>query len=103
MNIFDTFDLFLRKPLSILKHGLISLVHIRAENMFEKKAINVDLMDEKAQITVVNNEKVYNLLKLTMDRSRRRELARKKSNDVLLFESQTDNKIEEIEEIEKIG
>ena len=59
MNIFDTFDLFLRKPLSILRNGLVSLVHIRAENMFNNKsAINVDLMEQKAQITVVNSEKV---------------------------------------------
>lgn len=68
MNIFDTFELFLRRPLSILRHGLVSLVHIRSENMFNKKAINVDLMEQKAQITVVNNEKVYKLLKLTMHR-----------------------------------
>ncbi len=70
MNIFDTFELFLRRPLSILRHGLVSLVHIRSENMFNKKAINVDLMEQKAQITVVNNEKVYNLLKLTMHRAK---------------------------------
>ena len=75
MNIFDTFDLFLRKPLSILKNGLVSLVHIRAENMFNNKsAINVDLMEQKAQITVINNEKVYNLLKLTMHRAKMKNL-----------------------------
>lgn len=75
MNIFDTFDLFLRKPLSILKNGLVSLVHIRAENMFNNKnAINVDLMEQKAQITVINNEKVYNLLKLTMYRAKMKKL-----------------------------
>lgn len=75
MNIFDTFDLFLRKPLSILKNGLVSLVHIRAENMFNNKnAINVDLMEQKAQITVVNSEKVYKLLKLTMHRAKMKNL-----------------------------
>lgn len=64
MNIFKTFELFLREPMSILKHGLVSIVHIKTENMFAKKAINVNMLDKKAQITVVNNEKVYNLLKL---------------------------------------
>ena len=63
MNIFQTFELFLRKPISILKYGLISIVHLKTENIFEKKAINVDLLSNQAQITVVNNEKVYNLLK----------------------------------------
>ena len=74
MNIFDTFDLFLRKPLSILRNGLVSLVHIRAENMFSKKSINVDLMEQKAQITVINSEKVYKILKLTMDRAKLKNL-----------------------------
>ncbi|MCR5265029.1 MAG: hypothetical protein K6E29_00365 [Cyanobacteria bacterium RUI128] len=69
MNIFQTFELFLRKPLSILKNGLVSIVHIKAENMFEKKAVNVDLLKNKAQITVVNNEKVYKLLKLVTYRA----------------------------------
>ena len=74
MNIFDTFDLFLRKPLSILRNGLVSLVHIRAENMFSKKSINVDLMEQKAQITVINSEKVYKILKLTMYRAKLKNL-----------------------------
>lgn len=69
MNIFQTFELFLKKPLSILKHGLVSIVHIKAQNMFEKKAVNVDLLDDKAQITVVNNEKMYKLLKMVTYRA----------------------------------
>ena len=69
MNIFQTFELFLKKPLSILKHGLVSIVHIKAQNMFEKKAVNVDLLDNKAQITVVNNEKMYKLLKVVTYRA----------------------------------
>ena len=73
MNIFKTFELFLRKPVSILKHGLVSIVHIKTENLFAKKAINVDMMDQKAQITVVNNEKVYNLLKTVTYRAKQRQ------------------------------
>lgn len=89
MNIFETFDLFLRRPLSILRNGIISLVHIRAENMFNKKAINVDLIEQKAQITVVNNEKVYNLLKLTMHRAKLKnieELDTHKKEQAVLIE-----------------
>lgn len=74
MNIFDTFELFLRRPLSILRNGLVSLVHIKAENMSDTKSLNVDLLEQKAQITVVNNEKVYNLLKLTMQRAKAKSL-----------------------------
>ena len=73
MNIFETFELFLRRPISILKHGLVSIVHIRAENMFAKKAINADIMNNKAQITVVNNEKVYNLLKMVTYRASKKQ------------------------------
>ena len=74
MNIFQTFELFLKKPISILKHGLVSIVHIRAENMFAKKAINVDMLSDKAQITVINNEKVYNLLKMVTYRAQKKQL-----------------------------
>lgn len=87
MNIFDTFELFLRKPLSILRNGLVSLVHIKSENMFNKKSINVDLIEQKAQITVINNEKVYNLLKLTMHRAKAKslqDLENKKKEPVLI-------------------
>ena len=73
MNIFQTFELFLRKPLSILKHGLVSIVHIKAENIFAKYAINADLLKDKAQITVINNEKVYKLLKTVTYRAQKRK------------------------------
>ena len=89
MNILDTFDLFLKRPLSILRNGLVSLVHIRAENMFNKKSINVDLLEQKAQITVVNNEKVYNLLKLVMHKAKTNnlnELVESKKVDTALLE-----------------
>lgn len=61
--------------MSILKQGLVSIVHIKAENMFAKKAINADLMKNKTQITVVNNEKVYNLLKTVTYRVQKRQEA----------------------------
>jgi len=83
MNIFETFELFLKRPMSILKRGLVSIVHIKAENMFAKKAINADIMDNKAQITVINNEKVYNLLKMVTYRAAKKKelLETKKESD----------------------
>ena len=73
MNIFQTFELFLKKPISILKNGLVSIVHLKAENIFAKKAINVDMLKNKAQITVINNEKVYKLLKTVTYRVKKRQ------------------------------
>ena len=75
MNIFQTFELFLRKPLSILKHGLISIVHLRTEGRFNPTSITADLLENKAQITVVNNEKVYNLLKMVTYRAHKKQEA----------------------------
>lgn len=80
MNILETFELFLKRPISILKHGLVSIVHIKAENMFAKKSMNVDLMKNKAQITVVNNEKVYNLLKMVTYRTAKKQALIDKKN-----------------------
>lgn len=73
MNIFQTFELFLKKPLSILKHGLISIVHLRVDSANTKTAINADFVNKKAQITVINNEKVYNLLKMVSYRAQKKE------------------------------
>ena len=87
MNIFQTFELFLKKPLSILKHGLVSIVHIKADNMFNQKAVNVDLLDDKAQLTVVNNEKIYKLLKMVTYRaSKKKELTETKIHSESLLE-----------------
>lgn len=74
MNIFKTFELFLREPLSLFRQGLVNIVSIQ-DNLFAKKtSINVDLMKNKAQITVVNNEKVYNLLKLVTYRAKQKKI-----------------------------
>lgn len=89
MNIFKTFELFLKKPVSILKHGLVSIVHIKTENLFAKKSINVDMLENKAQITVVNNEKVYNLLKLVTYRASKKKELLTQNNSVSLIEDKT--------------
>ena len=51
--------------------------------MFAKKAINVDMLKNKAQITVVNNEKVYNLLKMVTYRSEQKRIAKKSEPEKL--------------------
>mgnify|MGYP003571279809 CR=1 FL=1 len=65
MNIFKSFETFLKEPLSILRENFIQIISLQTANIFEQKSsINVDLLKDKAQITVVNNEKLYNLLSL---------------------------------------
>lgn len=60
-DIRKTFDTFLREPVSILTEGLFQLVNIE-NNIFSKKPyVNVDFVNRKTQITVVNSEKMYNL------------------------------------------
>jgi hypothetical protein len=64
-DIRKTFDIFWREPLSVLAGGLFQLVNIQS-NIFTRKALNVDLAGKKPQITVVNNEKMYNLFQTVM-------------------------------------
>lgn len=62
MNIFKTFELFLREPLSIIRERIIQIVNINS-NLVTQASVDVDLLEQKAQITVVNSDKMYNLLK----------------------------------------
>lgn len=79
INIFKTFEIFLREPLSIFRDGLVKIAHIQDNIFAGKTSINVDMLKNKAQITVVNNEKVYNLLKLVTYRvqSKNKELVKR--------------------------
>lgn len=73
INIFKTFEIFLREPLSLFKNGFVKIAHIE-DNIFSKQtSLNVDLTRTNAQITVVNNDKVYNLLKLVTYRVKAKE------------------------------
>ena len=71
-DIRKTFEIFLREPLSILKVGLFQIVHLET-NIFNQKAVNVDFLDDKNQITVVNNEKMYNLFQTVLFKRRLKE------------------------------
>lgn len=68
MNIFKTFEIFLREPLSILKERIIQIVNINS-NLVTQASVSVDSLDKKTQITVVNSDKMYNLLR-TVQRKR---------------------------------
>ena len=73
INIFKTFEIFLREPLSLFKNGFVKIAHIQDNIFSEQTSLNVDLTKTNAQITVVNNEKVYNLLKLVTYRVKAKE------------------------------
>ena len=79
MNIFKTFETFLKEPLSILKDNLIQIVSIQTGNIFENKpSVDVSISKDKTQITIVNNEKLYNLLSLVQYRAKKKENEREK-------------------------
>ena len=76
MNIFKTFETYLKEPLSILRDNFIQIVSVQTENFFATKpSVDVTLMKNKAQITVVNNEKLYNLLSLVTAKANLRQKA----------------------------
>ena len=65
MNIFKTFETFLKEPLSILKDNFIQIVSLETGNIFANKpSVDVSFTKDKAQITVVNNPKLYKLLSI---------------------------------------
>ena len=73
MNIFKTFEIFLKEPLSILKENLIQIVSFQTPNIFEQKpSIDVSFVKNKAQITVINNEKLYKLLSIVTHRTEKK-------------------------------
>lgn len=71
-DIRKSFEIFLKEPLSILKVGLFQIVHLES-NIFNEKSINIDFVDNKTQVTVVNNEKMYNLFQTVLFKRRLKE------------------------------
>ena len=65
MNIFKTFEIFLREPLSILRERIIQIVSINTD-LVTQASVSVDMLDKKTQITIVNSEKMYKLCKTVL-------------------------------------
>lgn len=72
-DIRKTFETFLKEPLSILTEGLFQIVNIESNIFNEKSSLHVDFMNNKRQITIINNQKMYNLLTTVLHRTRVRE------------------------------
>ena len=72
-DIRKTFDIFLREPISVLTEGLFQLVNIENNIFSQKPYVNVDFVNRKTQITVVNSEKMYNLFQKVLFKRKLKE------------------------------
>ena len=63
-NILQTFEDFLREPLSILKKTIIHITGIDTSD--NTKSIAVEKTQDGIQINVINSQKAYNLLSSVM-------------------------------------
>ena len=71
MNIFKTFETFLKEPLSVIKQNWIQIVSLQTDNLFGRKpSCEANLLKNGAQITVINNDRMYNLLSLVTYKAR---------------------------------
>lgn len=79
-DIRKTFDIFLREPISVLTEGLFQLVNIENNIFNQKPYVNVDFVNRKTQITVVNSEKMYNLFQKVLFKRKLKEQKEKAVN-----------------------
>ena len=74
MNIFKTFETFLMEPLSVLRDNFIQIVSLQTGNIFANKpSVEFNFLKRGAQLTVINNEKMYNFLSLATHRAKTKE------------------------------
>ena len=82
MNILKTFETYLKEPLSILRENFIQIIGLQTGNFFENKSsIDVNFTENKTQITVINNDKLYNLLSLVTHRAKKKAQSEVKENE----------------------
>ena len=79
-DVNKSFEIFWREPLSILTEGLFRLVNIQSNIFGGKPSVNDDIVDKKPQITVVDNDKVYNLFQTVLYKKRLNEQRKKALN-----------------------
>ena len=83
-DIRKTFDTFLREPVSVLTEGLFQLVNIENNIFSQKPYVNVDFVNRKTQITVVNSEKMYNLFQRVLFKKKLKKKKEKATKQQLL-------------------
>lgn len=72
-DIRKTFETFLKDPLSILTEGLFQIVNIESNIFNKESSFNIDFVNNKTQLTVVNNDKMYNLFQTVLYKKKVRE------------------------------
>ncbi len=72
-DIRKTFEIFLREPLSVLTEGLFQIVNIKTNIFSNKPSVNVDIINKKTQITVVNSDNMYSLFQTVLYKRRLKE------------------------------
>ena len=72
-DIRKTFETFMKEPLSILTEGLFQIVNIQANVFNQESSFHIDFVNNKTQLTVVNNDKMCNLFQAVVYKKKRRE------------------------------
>lgn len=72
-NIRKSFEIFWREPLSVITEGLFQLVNLKNNIFNQKPSVNIDFVNNKTQITVVNSDKMYNLFQTVLFKKRMKE------------------------------
>lgn len=62
INIFQTFEMFMAEPLSIIRDRIIQICHVETPGVKVPNKIQFNLSNESTQINVYNNPGAYNLL-----------------------------------------
>lgn len=69
-DIRKTFETFLREPLSILTEGLFQIVNVEGNIFSKESSFNIDFVNRKTQVTVINNPKMYNLFQTVLHKKK---------------------------------
>ena len=76
-DIRQTFEIFWKEPLSILTEGLFQIVSLKTNIFSNPPAVNVDFVNKKTQITVVDSDNMYNLFQTVLYKKRLQEQKQK--------------------------
>ena len=72
-DIRKTFEICLREPLSVLTEGLFQIVNLKSNIFSNPPTVNVDFINKKTQITVVDSDNMYNLFQTVLYKRRLQE------------------------------
>ena len=78
-DIRKTFETFLKEPLSILTEWLFQIVNIESNIFNKESSFHIDFVNNKTQLTVVNNDKMYNLFQTVLYKKKIKEQKEKAS------------------------